>query len=91
MTIEKIKFNNLIDVVNFSRFAEKNLLHSDINMMCGNICIDAKSLLGMSSIDISKRYNIQIISSEASEIALFEDYVLKNILKGGGKVWQSML
>ena len=71
----QIRFNNLIDVVNFSRFTEKNLINSDVNIVCGNICIDAKSILGVSNLDVTKIYDVQIISENKEEIKLFEDYI----------------
>lgn len=63
----KIRFNSLIDMVNFSKFAEENLVNSDINITHGNICVDAKSIIGVVSLDISKEYNIEIISQDEQE------------------------
>ena len=75
----KVKFNSLIDAINFSQFIDKNLTNSDVNIISGNICIDAKSILGIANLDVTKTYNIEIIGSN-------EDYqLLKNYIITGGK------
>lgn len=72
------KFNSLIDLINISRFSTLSLPNSDINISSGTICIDAKSIIGVTSLDISKVYNIDIITSDEEEkekfIYYFEQY-----------------
>lgn len=72
------KFNSLIDLVNISRFTTLSLLNSDINISRGNICVDAKSIMGVASLDISKVYNVEIITTNEDEkekfICYFEQF-----------------
>lgn len=72
------KFSNLIDLVNISQFTTLSLPNSDINITSGNICIDAKSIIGISSLDLSKEYNVEIITHDEDEkekfICYFEQF-----------------
>lgn len=68
------KFNSLIDLINISRFSTLSLPNSDINISSGTICIDAKSIIGVTSLDISKVYNIDIITSDEDEKEKFIYY-----------------
>ena len=77
------KFNNLIDVVNISRFTTLQLPNSDINISRGTICVDAKSIMGVASLDLSKEYTVEIITNNEDEkekfICYFEQFnALKN-------------
>ena len=77
------KFNSLIDLVNISRFTTLSLLNSDINISRGNICVDAKSIMGVASLDLSKEYTVEIITNNEDEkekfIYYFEQFnALKN-------------
>lgn len=69
------KFNGLIDLVNLSRFASLSLSNSDVNVTSGNICLDAKSIMGIASLDISKLYNVEIITQNEDEKKKFIRYV----------------
>lgn len=69
------KFNGLIDLVNLSRFASLSLSNSDVNVTSGNICLDAKSIMGIASLDISKLYNVEIITQNEDEKEKFIRYV----------------
>lgn len=68
------KFSNLIDLVNISQFTTLSLPNSDINITSGNICIDAKSIIGISSLDLSKEYNVEIITQNEEEKDKFIRY-----------------
>ena len=68
------KFNNLIELVNISRFATLSLPNSDINISSGTICLDAKSIVGISSLDLSKEYNVEIITHDEDEKEKFYSY-----------------
>lgn len=76
------KFNNLINLVNISRFTTLSLPNSDINIISGNICIDAKSIIGVTSLDLSKEYNVEIITHDEDEkkkfINYFEQFKIKS-------------
>lgn len=68
------KFNNLIELVNISRFATLSLPNSDVNISSGTICLDAKSIIGISSLDLSKEYNVEIITHDEDEKEKFYRY-----------------
>lgn len=68
------KFNNLIDLINISRFTTLFLTHSDVDISKGTICVDAKSIVGITSLDLSKEYNVDIITSNEDEKEKFYRY-----------------
>ena len=68
------KFNSLVDLINVSRFTTLSLPNSDINISTGTIFLDAKSIVGISSLDLSKVYNVDIITSNEDEKEKFINY-----------------
>ena len=70
----KVKFKNLIDATNFSTFAS-TLKFSNIDITCGRIAIDAKSLLGVINLDFSKVYDVHFSSCNKEETNLFLEYI----------------
>ena len=68
------KFNNLIELVNISRFTTLSLPNSDVNISRGTICVDAKSIMGVASLDISKEYQVDIITQNQEELEKFYSY-----------------
>lgn len=46
----QIKFNDVTDVNKFVRLVSK--YNSDVDLYCGSYCVDAKSILGVMTIDL---------------------------------------
>ena len=46
----QIKFNDVTDVNKFVRLVSK--YNSDVDLYCGSYCVDAKSILGIMTIDL---------------------------------------
>ena len=46
----QIKFNDVTDVNKFVRLVSK--YNSDVDLYCGSHCVDAKSILGIMTIDL---------------------------------------
>ena len=66
----KINLNKIEDVMKF--YTLVNTFPSDIDVVSGNTVIDAKSLLGLYSLDLSKDINVRIISDSAEEKRRFD-------------------
>lgn len=70
----KLQFKNLIDATNFSNFAS-SLENSNIDLTCGRISVDAKSLIGVANLDFTKVYDVQFSSVSQDETDKFLEYV----------------
>ena len=46
----QIKFNDVTDVNKFVRLVSK--YNADVDLYCGSYCVDAKSILGIMTIDL---------------------------------------
>lgn len=66
----KINLNKIEDVMKF--YTLVNTFPSDIDVVSGSTVIDAKSLLGLYSLDLSKDINVRIISDSAEEKRRFD-------------------
>lgn len=75
----KVKFKNIDDLIWFT--ATTNNLHGDINLMDGRIVCDAKSLVALLNLDLSKVFGLELISEDEEDIEIFnqlkERYALK--------------
>ena len=69
-----IKFGSLIDATNFSSFAS-TLENSNIDLICGRISVDAKSLIGVANLDFTKVYDVRFSSTDKEEIDKFLAYI----------------
>ncbi|MDE7284130.1 MAG: HPr family phosphocarrier protein [Lachnospiraceae bacterium] len=49
----QIKFNDVADVNKFVRLVSK--YNADVDLYCGSYCVDAKSILGIMTIDLRNR------------------------------------
>lgn len=75
-----IKFQSLIDATNFSTFVS-SLENSNIDLQCGRISVDAKSLIGVANLDFTRIYEIRFSSSNAEEIEKFLEYVKPLVIR----------
>ena len=66
----KINLNKIEDVMKF--YTLVNTFPSDIDVVSGSIVIDAKSLLGLYSLDLSKDISVRIISDNVQEKRRFD-------------------
>ena len=66
----KINLNKIEDVMKF--YTLVNTFPSDIDVVSGSTVIDAKSLLGLYSLDLSKDISIRIISDNVEEKRRFD-------------------
>ena len=66
----KINLNKIEDVMKF--YTLVNTFSSDIDVVSGSTVIDAKSLLGLYSLDLSKDINVRIISDNVEEKRRFD-------------------
>lgn len=64
------------DIDNFCRNMN-TLEHSDINVGEGNIILDAKSLLSLTTLDFTKDIKVEIITNDERELKLFEEILEK--------------
>lgn len=60
------------DIDNFCRNMN-TLEHSDINVGEGNVILDAKSLLSLTTLDFTKDIKVEIITNDERELKLFEE------------------
>lgn len=60
------------DIDNFCRNMN-TLEDSDINVGEGNIMLDAKSLLSLTTLDFTKDIKVEIITNDERELKLFEE------------------
>lgn len=68
-----LNLNDFEKVRNFTN--EANKFNSDIDILRGRYVIDAKSTLGIYTIDLSKPVTIKIISDDSAEIARFNEHM----------------
>ena len=66
----KINLNKIEDVMKF--YTLVNTFTSDIDVVSGSTVIDAKSLLGLYSLGLSKDISVRIISDNADEKKRFD-------------------
>lgn len=67
---------NLNDFEKVREFTnEANKFNSDIDILRDRYVIDAKSTLGIYTIDLSKPVTIRIISNDRAEIARFNEHM----------------
>lgn len=76
----KIKFKSLIDASNFSTFAS-SLENSNIDLTCGRISVDAKSLIGVANLDLSKVYEVVFSSTDSEETDKFLTFIEPLIIR----------
>lgn len=66
-----IKFKSAEDIERFVK--ECSHYQGDINVYDGSIVIDGKSILGMTSLDITHALNIELISDDKNEYMYFSE------------------
>lgn len=72
--MDKILVLNLNDFDKAKRFVDKaNMINSDVNVLRGRYLLDAKSSLGIYTIDLLKPVTVQIVSNDEDEIRLFNE------------------
>ena len=67
-TIMKIKLTSIKDVMEFIQNA--NMCKFDIDLMSGRYQVDAKSIMGIFSLDLSKPINLAVNEIHANDIDL---------------------
>lgn len=70
-----VMLNKIETCQSFVRDAES--FESDIDIISGRFIIDAKSILGVFSLDISKPVNVRILSDDELEIKRFNELMHK--------------
>ncbi|MBE6902023.1 MAG: HPr family phosphocarrier protein [Ruminococcaceae bacterium] len=76
MTTTKICINTINDVKNFVNIVTK--CEYDVDIISGRYAIDAKSIMGIFSLDLSKELTLNIHSDECAE---FLDEIKSYIVK----------
>lgn len=73
-TVMKIKLNTVNDIKNFVNRAM--MCKFDIDLISGRYTIDAKSIMGIFSLDLSKPINLAIneIHAKERELFMFEEW-----------------
>lgn len=66
----KINLNNFSNIKKFVQIAQS--FYSDIDIVRGNVCLDAKSLLGVMALDLSENVYVKIISDDVAEKRRFD-------------------
>ena len=62
----KIKLEKIIDIKNFIRKTTKYA--NDMYIQCGNLIVDAKSLMGLFSIDLEKPFLLSFDPSDTQSV-----------------------
>ena len=70
-----VKINEIAKLKDFVHDAESFM--SDIDVIKGHYVIDAKSVMGMFSLDLSKEVVVRINSEDENEIARFNELMVK--------------
>ncbi len=70
-----IKLNTVSDIKEFIQSC--TLFTSDINLTKGTYCVDAKSIMGVFSIDCSTGVVVEIITEDKREIDTFVEAMAK--------------
>lgn len=72
MFTKKIRFTKMEDIKNFVQAASK--CEFDIDLISGKYIVDAKSIMGIFSLDISKELTLQIHAPQTDEaVKVFEE------------------
>lgn len=66
----KVNLNKIDDIKKFSNVV--NSFVSDIDVVSGNIVIDAKSIMALYTLDLSKDIYVRIISDNVAECRKFD-------------------
>lgn len=66
-----INLNNILKIKKFIQDVEK--ITSDVDIVRGRYVVDAKSVMGIFSMDISKPIEVVLHSDKPEEIALFDE------------------
>lgn len=67
----QIKFNDVTDVNKFVHLVSR--YDSDVDLYCGSYCVDAKSLLGIMTIDLRNRMWVTCNGDRAEREQLSKD------------------
>lgn len=67
---KRIKLNKIEEIGKFTNLIRE--LASDVDIICGHYVIDAKSVLGIYTLDLSKVIEIFIHTDEELELILFD-------------------
>ena len=78
-TTAKILINTLDKAQKFQKEMEK--LKSDIDIGTDRYVVNAKSIMGVLSVDITKPLSVKIISGDQEEISLFNKLIEKYRIK----------
>ena len=68
-----IRFKDWDDAVGFVSKIES--LQSDVNIYNGNMIFDAKSILGVTNLDLKKNYTVEFVGQNLEELQAFRDIV----------------
>ena len=83
MIKKQIKINNIDDLFELVKFTEK--MPFDVDMISGKTAIDLKSIIGVTNVDISKKYLLEILCDEnedKKELNQYLDYLKKFKMEG---------
>lgn len=75
----KISLNSIEKVKEFSRIASG--IEPDLDIIVGRYVIDAKSIMGIFSIDLSRELTLRIESNDSCECKAIRDKLSKFILE----------
>ena len=67
----QIKFNDVTDVNKFVRLVSK--YNSDVDLYCGSYCVDAKSILGIMTIDLRNQMSVTCNGDRTEKEQLTKD------------------
>ena len=73
MIKQKIKINNVDDLFELVKFTEK--MPFDVDLICGMTSIDLKSIIGVSNVDLSKTYTLEILVDETKKTEELNNYL----------------
>lgn len=75
-----LKLNTVDKITGFSNAANK--FHSDIDILQDRYVVDAKSVLGIYTVDLAKPVTVRILSDDAAEIARFQEQMEEFLVTG---------
>lgn len=77
----RVKLSNIGDANELNRVASQTRFDVEVRSLNGRYVVDAKSLMGLFSLDLSNELELVMASDNDEEIGAFEHQIAKFILK----------
>lgn len=71
-----IRIKDAADIRAFNK-ACLSLTEADIDVVCGKMTIDGKSILGLSTLEVGRQYGMILYNTDESALERFSDFLMK--------------